>query len=72
MDVDTEGMDLRLIGALDTKKYNIKVICIETLICGDDLMGKILEGKGYVHFAASAINGIYVKKELVASIYCDR
>jgi len=69
LDVDTEGMDLRLISALDTEKYRIKVICVETLVCGDDLLSKVLKEKGYVHFAASSINGIYVKKELMANMY---
>lgn len=64
LDLDTEGMDLSLINALDTKRYNIKIICAETAICGDNSVKKVLEEKGYVHFTGSWSNGIYLKKEL--------
>ncbi len=66
LDVDTEGMDLSLIKALDTERYKIKIICAETLICGDDLIGEVLEKKGYVHFASTRNNGIYLAKDLLA------
>lgn len=65
LDLDTEGMDLSLIHVLDTEKYRIKLICVETFVCGSDLIGRVLEEKGYVHFASSRNNGIYLAKELL-------
>lgn len=69
LDMDAEGLDLSLIRALDTEKYRIKVICVETAICSGDLVEKALEEKGYIHFAGSENNGIYIAKELVADTY---
>lgn len=68
LDLDTEGMDLELISVLDTEKYGIKIICAEVAICGDDLIGKVLEEKGYVHFSSSRNNGIYLAKALLNSL----
>lgn len=62
LDVDTEGLDLSLIRALDTEKFRIKVICVETAICSGNLVEKVLEDKGYIHFAESENNGIYIAR----------
>lgn len=69
LDLDAEGMDGSLISALDTERYRIKMICVETVICGNDLVGKVLGEKGYVHFASTGNNGIYLAKELLAGVY---
>lgn len=63
LDLDAEGMDFALIRALDTDRYRIKMICVETIMCGNDSMNKLLEEKGYVHFAATGNNGIYLAEE---------
>lgn len=65
LDLDTEGMDFSLVRALDTDRYRIKMICVETIMCGDDAMNELLEEKGYAHFAATRNNSIYVSKELL-------
>ena len=44
-------------------------------MCGDDLIGEVLEKKGYVHFASSKINGIYLEGGLYSEnnfSYCAR
>lgn len=63
LDLDVEGMDEEVIRALDTQKYRAKIISIEELVCGS--MKEIMEEKGYVHFARTDINGIYVAKEVM-------
>ena len=69
LDVDAEGMDYSLISALDTERYGIKMICVETAICGNDLVDEVLEEKGYVHFASTRNNGIYLAKKLLTGKY---
>lgn len=64
LDLDTEGMDYDLIKALNTEKYRIKMICVEVSVCGESLMNKLLNEKGYMHFTSTGINGIYLEKEL--------
>ena len=63
LDIDVEGMDEEVIRALDTERFRAKIISIEELVCGS--MRQIMESKGYVHFAGTAINGIYVAKEIL-------
>ena len=67
LDLDTEGMDFELIQALDTRKYRIKMISVETAVCGQKSINQLLEEKGYVHFASTRNNGIYLAKELMVN-----
>lgn len=66
LDIDVEGMDEEVIMALDTQKFHAKIISIEELVCGS--MKQIMENKGYVHFARTDINGIYVAKEVLSCL----
>lgn len=67
LDLDAEGMDYELIQALDTEKYHIKMICVETAVCGGKSINQLLEEKGYIHFASTRNNGIYLAKELMVN-----
>lgn len=61
LDIDTEGMDYDLLSVLDTKKYPIKILCIETE--PGQRLRKLVSEKGYVHFQTTTENLIYVRKE---------
>lgn len=66
LDIDVEGLDEEVIRTLDTQKFHVKIISIEELVCGS--MKQIMEDKGYIHFARTNINGIYVAKEVLGSL----
>lgn len=66
IDLDVEGLDEEVFSALDTEKFHAKIISIEEIRCGS--MKRIMEDRGYVHFAKTAINGIYVAKEVISSL----
>lgn len=63
IDVDVEGMDEEIIRVLDTQKFRAKIISVEEIVCGS--MGHIMDDKGYIHFAKTHNNGIYVAKEVI-------
>lgn len=64
LDIDTEGLDYELIDALDTNSYPIKIICSE-IWKKKELFASMMEKKGYVQFASTKANNIYIKQELL-------
>ena len=64
--LDVEGLDLDILRSLDYTKYAPKVICVETLLYGEDqqesknkeLIG-FLESKGYYVYADTHVNTIF-------------
>jgi len=64
LDIDTEGMDYELLEALDTDKYNVKVICAEKSESSDKNIFRLLNSKGYIHFMSTRENQIFVRKNL--------
>ena len=64
LDIDTEGMDIELIQALDTDCFKIKIICAER--CGlSREFRKLFRDKGYLHFASTKENEIFLREELI-------
>lgn len=62
LDIDTEGMDYELINELDTEMFRIKIICLE----GERrTFDKLLGEKGYIHYASTVENNIYIAQELL-------
>lgn len=43
------------------------MISVETAVCGQKSINQLLEEKGYVHFASTRNNGIYLAKELMVN-----
>lgn len=67
MDIDTEGMDYELLGALDTNKFPVKVICAEKNGLKDDMylshnedIMRLMSQKGYTHYMSTIENMIFV------------
>ncbi|MBR3770654.1 MAG: FkbM family methyltransferase [Clostridium sp.] len=66
LDIDTEGMDLELLKALDTNKYKVKIICAEVAIRSE--AKALLEEKGYTHYCTTIENRIFVRNEELSKI----
>lgn len=71
LSVDVEGLDYELIQSIEYKKNFPKVICVETITYSDKGKGikqreiiNYLESQGYLVFADTYINTIFVKKDL--------
>lgn len=71
LSIDTEGMDEVIIKSIDFKAYRPKVICTEIIEqIGDDKFVenkdiiKLLENNGYIYYANTHINGVFVDKNL--------
>ena len=65
LDIDTEGLDLQLLKALDTEMFPVKVICAET-VWGDGVtFDSLMQGKGYKNIANTAENNIYMRTDLL-------
>lgn len=65
LDIDTEGMDAKLLKSIDVDKFRIKVICAEEEYSGNtSKLRQILRGKGYTHYMSVGLNGIYIANEL--------
>lgn len=69
LSIDTEGYDLEILESLDLGKYKPKIICVETLRYDDDgrqqkqrTIIDYLTGRGYVLYADTYINSIFVLK----------
>ncbi len=71
LSVDVEGLDYELIQSIDYKKNYPKVICVETITYSDKGKGikqqkiiNYLQSQGYLVFADTYINTIFVRKDL--------
>jgi hypothetical protein len=71
LSLDVEGLDFEVISSIDFKKYQPKVICVETISYSKNGTGvksskliKYVESKGYYLYADTNINTIFVKKDL--------
>lgn len=69
--IDTEGMDEEIVRAIDFKKYRPKIWCIETVTQAPDnsfnknrSLISYLKEQGYVVYADTYVNTIFVDKKL--------
>ena len=70
LDIDIEGMDYEVLDAIDCKKYPIKVICLErSSRFGKWNFRSLMESKGYVHWATTLENHIYLRKDIFDSVF---
>lgn len=67
--LDTEGMDLRILKSIDWDKYAPLIICVESASYSrsgeeekDEELIQFLESKGYLNYADTRINNIFVDK----------
>lgn len=71
--IDVEGLDLDILRTLDFERFAPKVLCVETMqFVNGNVLGQqnkeitaFLENKGYIVYATTYINSIFVKKELL-------
>jgi FkbM family methyltransferase len=68
--LDVEGLDLDLLESWDFSRYAPPVLCVETLTYAQDRSSKkieeifiLMEKKGYIRYADTFINSIFVRKE---------
>jgi FkbM family methyltransferase len=71
LSIDVEGLDFQILKAVDYKRYKPKIICIETISYSETGNGvknqaiiTFLEKKGFLLFADTYINTIFVRKDL--------
>lgn len=71
--IDVEGYDLEILKSIDFEKYKPNVICVETIRFSEDrvLLKQqstidYLLANGYLNYADTSINTIFVKKSLFA------
>ena len=74
LSIDAEGMDLAILKSNDFKRFSPTVICVETVSyrdslteITDDSTKTFLESQGYVQYADTHINTIFVKADIYAS-----
>lgn len=70
LSVDVEGLDYEILAALDFERYRPAVVCVETIIFSMTGEGEkrkeiddLLTGRGYMRFADTFINTLYVDKK---------
>jgi FkbM family methyltransferase len=70
--LDVEGLDMDILRTLDFEKHAPKALCVETMEFNNTQLGKknteiiaFLENKGYVIYADTYINSIFIKKDLL-------
>lgn len=69
LDIDTEGMDFDLLNALNTNKFQFKMICTEVGVREErDAFNHMLSEKGYVHFMDTLENSIYISKNCMGDL----
>lgn len=68
--LDVEGLDLAILGAFDFARYRPAVFCVETLTYTEDRTERkidaileIMNAKGYMAYADTYINTIFVERE---------
>lgn len=70
LSIDVEGLDFEILKALNYKDYGPIVICVETQEYGGgkrndfDEINQFLFGKGYMIYADTMLNTIYVSREM--------
>ena len=68
LSVDAEGLDFKIVLSLNFEKHSPNVICVESIPyrkSGESRNGEIsdfLLEKGYIQFAHTHINSIYVRR----------
>jgi len=69
--LDTEGMDLAILKALNFRKFRPEVLCVETLTHPQlqkvNEIDALMRGNGYFTYADTFINTIFVNKEAWAN-----
>lgn len=72
--IDVEGLDLEILKSLDFDKYKPAVFCVETMEFNSKNLGRknekiisLLVEKGYVVYADTYINSIFVRKDLLGA-----
>ena len=70
LSMDVEGLDFDLLSVMELEKYKAKVICVEAVQFSRDGRGekdtqikKLLESRGYLLYADTGINYIFVRRE---------
>lgn len=70
--IDVEGLDLQILQSLDFNLYQPPVFCIETMEFNNMKLGRkntqiidFLENKGYMIYADTYVNTIFVRKDLI-------
>jgi FkbM family methyltransferase len=70
--IDVEGLDYQIITSLDFEKYKPAVFCVETMEFNNMKLGKknsqvkaYLETKGYMVYADTYVNTIFVRADLI-------
>lgn len=68
--LDVEGLDLAILRSIDFKQYRPQVFCVETISYSEtghgrriDEIDSIMESGGYLRYADTHINTIYVDEE---------
>lgn len=74
LSIDVEGMDLAILKSNDFSRFSPTVICVETVSYRDSQTElhdgdtkTFLESQGYVQYADTHINSIFVKADIYAS-----
>ena len=70
LSVDVEGLDYEILQSLDPMRHRPSVICVETIVFSSTGKGEkrseiddLLLGRGYIRFADTYINTIYVDEQ---------
>lgn len=71
LSIDVEGLDLEVLKSIDFIKYKPTVICVETIVFTEDRVIKkqqatidFLLASGYLSYADTSINTIFVRRDL--------
>jgi FkbM family methyltransferase len=71
LSIDTEGLDLPILRALDFTRFRPRIICVETLVDSTRLaqsdIVSFVTSKGYTARAGTFVNTIFVANELIAA-----
>jgi FkbM family methyltransferase len=74
LSLDVEGLDFQILGSIDFGRLRPSIICVETVAFSNDLSGKkdrgiadFLTGLGYVLYADTHINSIFVDQNFLPS-----
>ena len=69
--LDVEGLDTEILKSLDFSRFRPEVFCVETLDYSEDKTARknqdifrIMENNGYVVYADTNLNTIFVEKEV--------
>ena len=66
--IDVEGLDIDIVKHIDYDNYAPECVCVEncnhnTLRSREDIMSEFLKQKGYIIYADTMVNTIYVKED---------